>query len=238
MSAPDGPSSRAVQRPVITIRPQPGLDATLALGRQLGLTMHGFALSHVGPVDWELPDLARFDAMLVGSANAMRHAGDRLSALTHLPVHAVGKATAREARAAGFTIERLGKGGLQSVLDAVSPPLNYLRLVGNEYVELDWPRGVTFEPLQVYEVCPQPLPATAAAVLRESPVVLLHSAAMTRQFAAECDRLGVDRAQITLAAMGPRIAAQAAVEKGWSAIHTCDEPTDDALLALAAKLCL
>ena len=233
---------------VLAIRPEPGLSSTLALGRQMGLTMHGFALSRVTAVEWELPSLARFDALLIGSANAMRLGGENLAKLTHLPVHAVGEATANEARAAGFTVERLGKGGLQTVIDAVEPPVHYLRLVGNEYVDLNLPKGVSFEPVQVYEVRPRAFLDPHLELLNKDIIVLLHSAAMTRQFVTECDRLEVDRNRITLAAMGERIAAPArrssgaeikqGLENDWAAIHICKEPSDVALLAMVGELCV
>lgn len=225
--------------PVLAIRPEPGLSSTLALGRRMGLDMHGFALSRVAPVEWELPSLARFDALLIGSANAMRLGGEKLEKLKGLPVHAVGEATAREARAAGFAVERLGEGGLQTVLDAVEPPVHYLRLVGNEYVELDWPEGVSFEPVQVYEVKPRNFLEKSAKLLEGNTTVLLHSAAMTRQFLAECQRLDLDRSRITLAAMGERIVEPARAEgQGvWAAIHTSPEPSDEALLAMVQALC-
>ncbi|MDJ0978721.1 MAG: uroporphyrinogen-III synthase [Erythrobacter sp.] len=225
--------------PVLAIRPEPGLSATLALGRQMGLAMHGFALSRVVPVEWEVPSLSRFDALLIGSANAMRLGGKNLARLTHLPVHAVGEATAREARAAGFEVTRLGQGGLQSVLDAVEPPVHYLRLVGNEYVALDWPEGVSFEPLPVYAVQPRHFLDKPASLLQGEVIVLLHSAASTRQFVSECARLSVDRSRVTLAAMGERIAepARAADEGGWAAVHIAMEPSDEALLAMVSALC-
>ncbi len=199
--------------PVLAIRPEPGLSSTLALGRQMGLTMQGCALSRVVATPWSLPPLQGFDALLIGSANVFRLGGPHLQKFTHLPVHAVGEATAREARAAGFTIERLGKGGLQTVLDALDSPTRYLRLVGNEYVDLNWPDGVTFEPVQVYQVQPCALSAEAAKWLDRDVIVLLHSAAMTRQFMSECKRLGVDRSRVTLAAMGPRIVEPARAER-------------------------
>ncbi len=67
-------------------------------------------------------------------------------------------------------------------------------------------------------------------------IVLLHSAATAQHFARECDRMGLDRAQFTLAALGPRIAAAAG--DGWAAIHTPTRPSDNALLAMVRKLCV
>ncbi|MEO1648472.1 MAG: uroporphyrinogen-III synthase, partial [Pseudomonadota bacterium] len=137
-------------RPILAIRPEPGLSATLAMGRGMGLDMRGFALSHVKPVAWELPPPDRFDALLIGSANAMRMGGENLAKLTHLPVHAVGEATSQEARAAGFEVAKQGKGGLQTVIDTVTPPIRYLRLVGNEYVDLVLPHRVNLNRLKAH----------------------------------------------------------------------------------------
>lgn len=222
--------------PVLVIRPEPGLSSTLAAGRRMGLTMHGFALSRVVAHDWELPSLKRFDALLLGSANAIRLGGEKLAKLTHLPVHAVGEATAREAEAAGFTVSVAGKGGLQSIIHQVTAPIHYMRLVGNEYVDLTMPEGVSFEAIQVYSVKPRTFLEKPARLLDGEPIVLLHSAAMTRQFVTECNRLRVDRSRITLAAMGPRIVDPAG--EGWRAIHIPDSPSDKALLEMVGKLCL
>ncbi|MEL6486986.1 MAG: uroporphyrinogen-III synthase, partial [Pseudomonadota bacterium] len=161
---------------------------------------------------------------------------ENLAVLTHLPVHGVGEASAREARAAGFEVTHVGKGGLQVVVNAAQPPIHYLRLVGNEYVNLDLPEGVSFEPIQVYAVRPRSFLDKPARLLEDELVVLLHSAAMTRQFVAECERLRVDKSRITLAAMGARIAEPAG--EGWRAIHIAGEPSDEALLSMVRELCL
>ena len=64
--------------PVIAIRPEPGLSATVERGRKLGLAIERCPLFEVRPVRWEAPDAARFDVLLIGSANAIRHGGDWL----------------------------------------------------------------------------------------------------------------------------------------------------------------
>jgi uroporphyrinogen-III synthase len=65
--------------------------------------------------------------------------------------------------------------------------------------------------------------------------VLLHSAATARHFASECDRLGLARSAVTLAALGPRIAASAG--GGWAAVHTAPRPDEAALLEMVFDLC-
>lgn len=228
----------ASPKTVLAIRPEPGLSSTLALGQSMGLAMHGCALSRVVPVAWDVPDLEGFDALLIGSANAMRLAGGKLARLKHLPVHAVGEATAHEAKAAGFNVELVGKGGLQTVIDAVNPPKRYLRLVSNEYVDLRLPEGISFEPVQVYVVEPLCFDESMLPLFTRDITVLLHSAAMTRQFLAERERLRLDCGRITLAAMGPRIVEPVLADgrNVWAAIHTAPQPSDEALLAMVAAL--
>jgi len=66
-------------------------------------------------------------------------------------------------------------------------------------------------------------------------LALLHSAATARHFAAECDRLELAREGITLAALGPRIAAAAGA--GWGAVHIAPRPDETALLEMVFDLC-
>jgi uroporphyrinogen-III synthase len=81
-----------------------------------------------------------------------------------------------------------------------------------------------------------PLDPAAPLLASGAALVLLHSAATASHFAAECDRLGLPRAGITLAALGPRIAA-AAAGQGWVAVHTAARPDEAALMQLAFDLC-
>lgn len=218
----------------LALRPEPGLSATLEKACALGIAITGCALSEIRPVTWDCPDPAGFDGLLIGSANAFLHGGKNLARLTAKPVYAVGAATADAARAAGFAVAMVGSGGLQGVLDAIPAPAHLLRIAGEEHVPLDAPAGVSFTEVVAYRSRPLPLDP-AAPVLAGGALVLLHSAATARHFASECDRLGLARRAITLAALGPRIAAAAG--DGWAAIHTACSPDESALLELAFDLC-
>ena len=103
--------------PLVVIRPEPGCSNTVAAARAAGITCHGFPLFEVAARSWEGLAPQGFDALLIGSANALRHGGPGLAALRALPVLAVGETTAAEARAAGFSVAQTGAGGLQSLLD-------------------------------------------------------------------------------------------------------------------------
>lgn len=220
---------------LLALRPQPGLDTTLGKARALGLAITGLTLSEIRAVAWDCPDPASIDGLLIGSANAILHGGENLAQLAAKPVYAVGEATAAAARAAGFTVAMTGSGGLQGVLDAIAPPCHLLRIAGEEHVPLTPPEGVTFAEVIAYRSVPLPLDPVTPLLTEGRALVLLHSAATARHFAEECDRLAVPRAHITLAALGPRIAAAAGA--GWAAVHIAAHPDEAALLQLAFDLC-
>lgn len=219
----------------LATRPEPGLTATLDKGRALGLAITGVTLSEIRAVAWNCPDPAGIDALLIGSANAIAHGGANLSYLTDKPVYAVGAVTADAVRAAGFTVALVGSGGLQGVLDAIPAPCHLLRIAGEEHIALTAPAGVTIAEVIAYRSVALPLDPAASLLAAGGALVLLHSAATAQHFASECDRLGLARADITLAALGPRIAAAAG--DGWAAIHAAPRPDEAALLALVFDLC-
>lgn len=217
---------------IIAIRPEPGLSNTVAAGAELGLAIEPHPLSRVEPLGWETPSGDDFEGLLIGSANAIRHAGEGLAALKALPVFAVGKTTGDAARKADFTVEKTGEGGLQSLLEGLEgKSLKLLRLAGEDRIALTPPEGVSIEARTVYRVVHLPITSQLVSKLSGKPLVLLHSAKSAEHFSSECDRLGIDRAGIALAAIGPRVLAAAG--PGWRDARSADEPNDPNLLALA-----
>ena len=221
--------------PLVVIRPEPGCSATVEAARAAGLEAHGFAMFTLAPRVWTPPGAHEVDALIVGSEAAIRHGGEALEALRHLPLYAVGETTAQRARAAGFAVASIGSGGLQQVLETIAPGTRLLRLAGEERVLLYPPRGVTLIERVVYASDPLPMPDALARLLTNQAVVLLHSGASARHFAAELDRLQIRREQVHLAALAPRIAEAAG--PGWASCQSAATPSDAALLALARQLC-
>jgi len=220
---------------VLAIRPEPGCSATVAAGKAAGLAIVGCPLSDIRPLDWSLPP-GEFDALLLGSANALRHGGPLVDNLVGKPVYAVGETTAAAARERGFSVARVGSGGLQATLDRLAgQDLRLLRITGRENVPLVAPAGISIETVIAYESIGLPLPGRVADKLRTGGLVLLHSAASARHFAGECERLAIARGRIALAALGPRIAESAG--EGWAAVRSAAAPTEAALLALARDMC-
>jgi uroporphyrinogen-III synthase len=223
-------------RRIVTIRPEPGASATVQAGLERGIELEPFPLSRIDALQWEGPDPANIDALLVGSSNAIRHGGDGLQAYLDKPLLAVGAATATAARDKGFKVDKVGEGGLQQLVDGLeSRPLRLLRLAGERYVPLDLPAGITVETRILYRAGNLPMPAALASLLAEGAVVLLHSAGSAEHFRAECERLGVKLSRVRLAALGPRIAVAAG--EGWGEVRSASKPQDGMLLALAAQMC-
>ncbi|MDT0509037.1 uroporphyrinogen-III synthase [Novosphingobium sp. MMS21-SN21R] len=219
--------------PLIVIRPEPGNTGTLAAAKAMTLAAHGFPLFDVAPRAWDMPERP-FTAILAGSANVFRHGGPQLDALRQIPVAAVGETTAQFARGAGFTVNRTGEGGLQPLVETLSPG-RYLRLAGLDRVELVPPDGVQIETRTVYAAQPCPVPGELAALLSGRAVTLLHSGEAARHFRAECERLEIVRSNIYLACLAPRIGELAG--PGWGQIAVARTRTDADLLELAARMC-
>lgn len=221
---------------VFVFRPEPGYSDTIARGEALGLAMSGQPLFRIEPVEWECPDSKGFDAILAGSANAFRHGGSKLDQLTGLPVLAVGEATAVAARDRGFEVELTGKGGLQALLDGfASEPKRLLRLSGEDRVELDIPDHISITEVVIYRSAPQALDQSTAGALHEGGVCQIHSGRALEQLEQEIDRLGIDKARLKLAVIGPRVAELAGA--GWGKVAIASTPDDASLLALARDLC-
>lgn len=222
--------------PLAVIRPQPGCEATVAAARALGLEAHGFPLFVIESVAWEAPPVSAFDAVLLGSANAPRHAGAALAAYAGKPAYTVGAVTAEAARAAGLEVVASGVGGIKALLPLLRPEhRRLLRLSGRERMVLTPPRGVSIVERVVYASEPLAMPPALRRLLARPAVVVLHSAEAAHHLAALCDEHGLDREHIALAAIGPRVSRAAG--RGWAAIRDATAPNDTALLALAQEMC-
>lgn len=225
-----------MSRPLLILRPEPGAGATAARARALGRETIVAPLFRIGPIGWEPPPPAGFDAVMLTSANAVRHGGAALSLYRHLPVHAVGAATAEAARRAGFSEVTAHDGDAALLLAALRGRVRrLLHLAGRDHRAIE-EEGILVERRIVYAANVDDGAETAIGqALRRGPVILLHSARAAGVVAELADRSGIDRSRIRLAAISP--AALAAAGEGWGASEAAAAPRDDALLAVAARLC-
>ena len=212
---------------VLVLRPEHTARETVRRARERDLDAIAIPLFSIEPVAWEVPDPGRFDALLLTSANAVRYAGEGLKGLRGLPVYAVGDATAAAARDAGFDIAGTGDAGVERLLGSIEADLELLHLCGEDRKTPDAARQ-EIAPVVVYRARELGSPDLGAA---DGSVALIHSPRAARRFAA----LVEDRSTIAIAAISDAAAEQAG--DGWRALEVADSPTDDALLALAARLC-
>ena len=212
---------------VLVLRPEPGASATVERARERGLDALALPLFKVEPVPWSAPDPAGFGGLLLTSANAVRHGGEQLARLRDLSVYAVGEATADAALAAGFGIAGIGDAGVDRLLATIDAGLTLLHLCGADRREPRQPRQ-EITPVIVYGSTPIRAPDLSTA---PGSIALIHSPRAGRRFA----ELVRDKGSITVAAISD--AAADAVGNDWRSMHVADEPSDEALLALAARLC-
>ena len=211
---------------IVVLRPEPGATATVDRARKLGLDAVPIPLFEVEPVSWTAPEPGGFDGLLLTSANAVRQGGEGLKNLRGLKAYVVGEATAEAAREVGFDIASTGDSGVERLLGSIEPELKLLHLCGADRRESDDAKQ-QITPIIVYRA--KPLAPDLSAV-KES-VALIHSPRAGRRFA----ELVRDRSTISVAAISD--AAAEAVGEGWRTVETADRPNDEALLALAARLC-
>ncbi|QNQ09113.1 uroporphyrinogen-III synthase [Sphingomonas alpina] len=216
-------------RPVAVLRPEPGNAATAARAEALGLRVLRLPLFVVTPVAWAVPDASAYDALILTSANALRHGGAGLAALRALPVFAVGERTAESARDAGFDVMTTGTADLAALLTLAEAQgvANALHLGGRDRVAVQSPAIRSTIAIYASDAV-----AIAPDTLRliDGSVALLHSARAARRLAA----LAGNRMSIRIAALSE--AVNEAAGPGWAGHAVAARPDDDALLATARML--
>lgn len=214
-------------RQVLVLRPEPGASATVAKAREYSLEASAVPLFEIKPVKWDAPEPSNFDGVLLTSANAVRQAGERLSGYRGLQAYAVGEATATAAREAGFGIASVGNSGVDRLLASIDPDLRLLHLCGEDRRTREQPKQkITAVPVYRAEAIERPELGDLSDV-----IALIHSPRAAARFA----ELVSERSAISIVAISK--AAADAGGQGWRVLETADEPTDEALLALAAQLC-
>jgi uroporphyrinogen-III synthase len=214
-------------RRILVLRPEPGASETIGRAREAGLEALAVPLFEIEPIEWTAPEASRFDALLLTSANAFRHGGEQLQLVRGLPVYAVGEATAHAARERGFDIAAVGDAGVDRLLGSIETDIRLLHLCGEDRKAPDGAaQDITAIPVYRAREVEQPELSKA-----QGCVALVHSSRAGKRFS----ELATERDTITVAAISA--AAAEAAGAGWEAIESANEPTDDGLLALAARLC-
>lgn len=216
---------------ILILRPQPGAASTARRARTLGLAARVAPLFRIAPLPWAVPQHS-CDALLLTSANALRHAGAGLAMLHKLPALCVGAATARAARAAGFAVALLGDGDAARLLahPAQAQYRRILWLCGTPRTPLGDRRLV---PLPVYQALPVPRWRGARLLAQGPHIILVHSKAAAGALAAAVP--AALRAGHWLVAISPAVAAAAGA--GWAGVAAAQQPSDAEMLAICRGLC-
>jgi len=212
---------------VLVLRPEPGASATVERARLLGLDAAATPLFEIEPVKWNAPDPNGFDGLLLTSANAVRYGGEQLKLLLELKAYAVGEATANSARDSGFDVATSGDYGVDALLSSLPKGLKLLHLCGSDRRQAEL-RDQEITSVIVYRSRQIDAPDLSFAT---DCVALIHSPRAGTRLA----ELVRERCSIEIAAISK--AAADAAGSGWASIHVAHRPTDEALLALAARLC-
>jgi uroporphyrinogen-III synthase len=194
------------------------------------MTVRREPLFELERVAWRVPEVDGFDGLLLTSANAVLLSGPKLEKLRKLPVRAVGAATAEAARAAGFSVASVGGAGVDVLLAGLPRGTSLLHLCGADR-RAPQAHGAHLMPVVVYRsAVVEPADGFAARV--GGAVVAIHSRRAGERLAELVER----RDATALVAISDDAAAGAG--PGWERIAVAQRPSDPALLASAAELCL
>ncbi|KQM91447.1 uroporphyrinogen-III synthase [Sphingomonas sp. Leaf22] len=213
--------------PIAVLRPEPGNAATAAAIEALGRCAIRLPLFVVLPLAWDGPDPDAHDALVLTSANAVRHAGPALSRYAALPVHAVGAATAAAAGAAGLHVVATGGSDGRALLDAALADgvRAALLLTARDRAVTAHPAVTAIEAVYASEAVDpvDPAPLTGS-------VALIHSPRAARRLA----EIVPDRSRIAVATISA--AAVAGLGSGWRAVTVAARPDDASVIAVAIAL--
>lgn len=220
-------------KPVIILRPEPGASATAARAKQMGLFPHLCPLFEARAIGWDAPLPEAFDALLMTSAQAARLGGPQLDLYLGLPAYAVGSATARAMAEAGFQniVQGDQDGSAIAARIAADGHRRLLHLGGTTVAPIE-AGPLSIERISVYTIG-EKVQTDLEAVLEPGAVLLVHSARAGSRLTAlvEPQRRG------NLHVVGISPAALTACGTGWASVEAPDQPDDERMLALAARLC-
>lgn len=222
-------------RPLLLLRPQPGNDRSAEQARALGIEVLQIPLFAIVSVESTPLPPGPFDALLVTSANGARHGAETLARFAHLPIYAVGEATARAVREHGGRNVLTGGGDAASTIPQILEDGHraVLHLCGEAVTPFD-PMGLHITQHVVYRADALDMrPFTKMLATLPPCVIAVHSPAAGRRLNALM--LPPARNHILLAISA---AAARGCGTGWRQVHVAPTPDDTALLRLASALCM
>ena len=170
---------------------------------------------------------------MLTSANAVRLAGEALARYRNLPAYAVGPATAKALKEAGFAGVVTGNGDGTAIARRITADghRHVLHLAGRTVAPID-AGALRIERVVVYEMRRTGDEGWTER-LEVGSILLVHSPRAGELLARH---VGPERrAALHLIAISP--AALAACGHGWASAQAPENPDDERMLALALRLC-
>jgi uroporphyrinogen-III synthase len=223
---------------LLILRPQPGAAATATRAAEQGLDTVLSPLFKGRALAWQPPDPSAFDALFVTSANAIRYASPALASYRHLPVHAVGPASAAVAREAGFSHVTAGSGDAATLFAELARGTDrrLLHLCGAHRKNASAPSQLRVHHVAVYAMeSVRSLTPLAEQACQAGAVAMIHSPRAAQVFGTLADAAGFRRDRKSLVAISA--AAAEASRFVWREVVASPAPTDTAMLAIARALC-
>jgi uroporphyrinogen-III synthase len=219
-------------RRLLIVRPEPGGSASARRAQAMGLEPVAYPLFAIAPLPWTPPPAQDFDALLLTSANGAVQAGPDLARYQALPTYAVGARTATALDRFVSVVAGTGDGTAIARQIAQDGHRRVLHLAGADSIPLDAP-DLSVTRIAVYAASESGDAEDLAARLEPGMILLTHSPRAARRLAALIP--GPARADLHLVAISQ--AALAAAGTGWASGCSPPQPSDEAMLALAALLC-
>lgn len=219
---------------LLILRPQPGADQSAERARRAGFDVTLCPLFSVQAVAWTPPNPTQFDALMLTSANAVRHSGGQLALYAHLPAFTVGAATAQAAREAGLAVVHSGEGDADAVVGALhrAGHRNILHICGRDVRSVD-AGALNLMRVIVYASEECACARELLAALHPETIIMVHSPRAGKRMATLLPE--ATRGTVDLIAISP--AALNACGSGWRRAFAAPRPDDGAMLALAEQMC-
>jgi uroporphyrinogen-III synthase len=176
-------------------------------------------------VPWTMPSES-FDAVMLTSAAAARHAGPQANSVRHLPTFCVGDATAQAARAAGFSQAESVGGTVADVMRSTTGLRHILHLAGKDRTPMTVPAGLSVAVRVVYR-------AQLLALEDPGPLdaVLIYSQRSGKHFAEQWHAQQRDKNLVVVVISAAAAAAAGAL---WQKLVVADAPDEASMLAALA----
>ena len=242
----------AMRTTILTVRPSPDGDLDVAALDRRGVPALAAPLMAPSYLDVPRVDSRQFGGVIFTSRHAVTGllaacGGKPDQMLASCPVFAVGRATARAARAAGFADVTIGHGGgaglvplVAAAQDRITGPLLWPAALHRGFDMVSALAGIAeVTLLPVYEMAETtglPEAVAAAMVAGDILAVILMSVRSARLLRERLASAGFEQAiaGMTLIAGSEGIAAAAG--EGWAETYIAKRPTRARLLAIAALL--